>query len=122
MRSPAPCTTASFLRRVTTRRRRSGWCVSCASRKFLLSWTTMARDPKGEISQLLGTAERFLLLDFRNVNGLATREQKREQMLARCQEIYERADQRERQSGKGAAFADPDCHAMVKCVELSAKL
>lgn len=82
----------------------------------------MAREPKAEISQLMGTAERFRLLDFRDVNGLATREQKREQMLARCQEIYERADQRERQSGKGAAFADPDCHAMVKCVELSAKL
>ena len=82
----------------------------------------MAREPKAEISQLMGSAAAFVLLDFRNVNGLATREAKREQMLARCQEIYERADQRERQSGKGAAFADPDCHAMVKCVELSAKL
>lgn len=82
----------------------------------------MAREPKLEIASLTGNAIAFKLLDFRDVSGLATKEQKREQMLARCQQIYERADQRERQSGKGAAFADPDCHAMVKCVELSAKL
>jgi hypothetical protein len=82
----------------------------------------MAREPKLEIASLMGTAAAFKLLDFREANGLATKDQKREQMLARCQQIYERADQRERQSGRGAAFADPDCHAMVKCVELSAKL
>lgn len=61
------------------------------------------------------------MLSFAAVAKLSTLEERREHMLMRCQEIYETAQSRDRntQSGK---VSDPDSHAMVKCVELACKL
>lgn len=71
---------------------------------------------------MIGSAEAAGLLDFDQVADLPSKDAKRKQMLKRCQEVYKKAGERERQSGKGPAFSDPDHHAQIKCVELASRL
>lgn len=71
---------------------------------------------------MIGNAESSGLLDFHLVADLPTKDAKRKQMLMRCQEVYRSAASRQRQSGKGAEFADPDHHAQNKCIELASRL
>jgi hypothetical protein len=75
-----------------------------------------------KVGRLEGSATAAGLLSFAEVADLPTKDGKRKQMLMRCQEIYDTAGARERQSGKGAAFSDPDCHAQTKCIELASRL
>jgi hypothetical protein len=78
--------------------------------------------PSSEIGRMMGNAENSGLLDFDAVADLPTKDARRKQMLKRCQEVYKAAAARERQSGKGPAFSDPDHHAQIKCVELASRL
>jgi hypothetical protein len=74
-----------------------------------------------KIGRLMGNAKQGGLLDFADVSKLATKAEKREQMLGRCQEIYRSAAERVR-SSKGGEYSDPDEHARIKCVELASRL
>lgn len=65
--------------------------------------------------------ETLKLLDFAHVSRLPNLEQRREQMLGRLQEIYGIAESRTR-LGKHGDIVDPDCHAMIKAIELSCSL
>lgn len=74
-----------------------------------------------KIGRLHGNALKGGLLDFFAVADLATKDEKRKQMLARVQEIYDSSADRQRAT-KNEVFGDPDHHAQVKCVELAARL
>jgi hypothetical protein len=74
------------------------------------------------IGQLTGQATKLGLLSFDQVNRLGTIEEKREQILARCQQVYELAHGKQRMLKGGDTCPDPDYHAMVKCLELTANL
>ena len=57
-------------------------------------------------------------MKFRDVLHLPSLTQKREQMLDRCEYVYDLAEQRTRPMKTGEAH-DPDCHSMLKAVELA---
>lgn len=75
-----------------------------------------------KIGQLTSASKRAGLFNFADVAGLATKEEKRKQMLRRVQEVYEDAAKRERPTGKGDWYGDPDSQARVKCIELASRL
>ena len=75
-----------------------------------------------QIGKIAAVASKLKLMDFDQVNKLGTLEEKREQLLGRCQEIYAAAHDRQRMLKGGDTTPDPDYHGMVKCVELTANL
>lgn len=74
-----------------------------------------------KIGRLMGSAKAAGLLNFADVSKLESKQAKREQMLARTQQIYDSAASRQRAT-KDELYPDPDHHAQVKCVELASRL
>jgi hypothetical protein len=62
------------------------------------------------------------MCSFADMGRLGNFEEKRGALLARVDEIYAIAQKRGRITAKGDEILDPDCHSMVKCVEVGAKL
>lgn len=78
--------------------------------------------PSNALYSLKGTATRLGLLDFAAVGKLGSMEEKREQMLGRCQEIYEGAHGKTYTNRGGVEIPDPDWPGMTRALDLACNL
>lgn len=72
--------------------------------------------------QTLGTIER-LTLRFEQMADLPTFEDRKRALLAKCDTAWDIAEKgRGRTTKTGNEISDPDCSAMIKCIELAARI